>query len=371
MSISLKVLLILFAFAMLAACSGDHSKELLLPDEDDSYVSEDETLSSSSHEIDRNCLSSENKNSSSSTKKSSSSRASSSSSIQKAKSSSSKKSSSSTAKSSSSETKKSSSSHFKENWKYLNPDISYGEMTDSRDGQVYKTVEIGEQLWMAENLNYEVDESFCYNDSSEYCAKYGRLYKWAAALGMPDSLCGYRHRCPLPSGDIQGVCPSGWHLPSVDDWQTLFGAIDDEYEREEKCYCDTQKGGLSLKATSGWIIFDFPECEFDMNEEGVCLDEFGVPMLPPGIYDGNGTDSFGFSALPGGVLYMEHPQNPRIYGWEEDANFWTSTEGNDSLYAFNMVIYGIGDDEEGRGPDKAQIVSEQKSMGMSVRCVKD
>ena len=108
-----------------------------------------------------------------------------------------------------------------------------------------------------------------------------------------------------------------------------------------------------------------------MNEEGVCLDEFGVPMLPPGIYDGNGTDSFGFSALPGGVLYMEHPQNPRIYGWEEDANFWTSTEGNDSLYAFNMVIYGIGDDEEGRGPDKAQIVSEQKSMGMSVRCVKD
>ena len=111
---------------------------------------------------------------------------------------------------------------------------------DDRDGQTYRTVKIGDQVWMAENLNYvylqsteNLDSiSFCYNDSAEYCEKYGRLYTWAAAM---DSVgvwstdakgCGNNPSC-FPSGTIRGICPEGWHLPSRDEWDTLLTVVGD------------------------------------------------------------------------------------------------------------------------------------------------
>jgi uncharacterized protein (TIGR02145 family) len=98
-----------------------------------------------------------------------------------------------------------------------------GFMTDERDGQTYKIVKIGHLWWFAQNLNYETVDSHCYNDSAEYCAKYGRLYKWAAAVGKSEDECGYRHECNLTL-PVQGACPPGWRVPSNYDWNDLIVA---------------------------------------------------------------------------------------------------------------------------------------------------
>lgn len=77
---------------------------------------------------------------------------------------------------------------------------SFGSLIDERDGQTYRATKIGDQVWMAENLNFPVKGSYCYNRNLVNCETYGRLYEWAAA---------------------QDACPSGWHLPSKDDFEML------------------------------------------------------------------------------------------------------------------------------------------------------
>ena len=116
-----------------------------------------------------------------------------------------------------------------------------GSFTDSRDGKTYKTVKIGDQVWMAENLNFETDSSYCYNDSAKYCAKYGRLYEWSAAMD---------------------ACPSGWHLPDTAEWKTLLDAVGGD-----------SIAGTMLKSTSGW------------NSDGNGTDDFGFTVLPAGGWD--------------------------------------------------------------------------------------
>ena len=197
-----------------------------------------------------------------------------------------------------------------------------GTLTDTRDGQTYKTVKIGDQVWMAENLNYETDSSFCYNDSVKYCEKYGRLYRWAAAIGKSESECGYGYTCSLPSGNIQGVCPNGWHLPSNDDWNTLFAIVG-----------DSSVAGTMLKSTSGWFNW---------------------------YKIGNGKDPFGFSALPAG--------SRNCYGHGEFegyiAYFWSSTEGNG--YGYDAYYMSLSYHN-----DYALLNYCRKHEGFSVRCIRD
>lgn len=155
-----------------------------------------------------------------------------------------KKSSSSSAKSSSSDTSKSSgsvnsSSSLKIGCNTETGDnCEYGELLDERDGQTYKTTKIGDQVWMAQNLNYEMQDSYCYNDNESNCKEYGRLYTWKAALD---------------------ACPTGWHLPSNTEWATLLDAVGER-----------SAAGTKLKSTYSWTS------------------------------NGNGTDDLSFSALPAG-----------------------------------------------------------------------
>ena len=163
-------------------------------------------------------------------------------------------------------------------------DATANTLKDLRDGKVYKTVKIGSQVWMAENLDYETEKSYCYNDSSKYCDKYGRLYTWATAVGKSEEECGLGKECNLPSGNVRGVCPDGWYLPSEADFATLIKVMGGEKD-----------AGTKLKSTSGWN------------------DDDGE--------SGNGTDSFGFSALAAGI------GNAGVYGGVGyTTSFWGSTE---------------------------------------------
>ena len=104
--------------------------------------------------------------------------------------------------------------------------VVMGVMTDARDGKTYKIVTIGSQTWMAENLNYEVEgQSSCFNNSADSCAKYGRLYTWAAAMGHAEKACGAGRECNC-IGTVRGVCPEGWHLPDENEWDTLYSAVE-------------------------------------------------------------------------------------------------------------------------------------------------
>ena len=197
----------------------------------------------------------------------------------------------------------------------------YDSLTDERDGQTYKTVKIGSQWWMAENLNYETGNSYCYNNSAN-CTKYGRLYTWAAAMDSVGTLttngkgCGYKKTCS-PTYPVRGICPEGWHLPSKTEFETLFTAVGGQ-----------DSAGTALKSTGGWFN------------------------------DGNGTDAFGFSALPAG----DRGSNGGCNYEGLNAYFWSSTE-YDSNYAYNVLLYV--------NFDYAYLNYGNKDYGFSVRCLKD
>ena len=201
-------------------------------------------------------------------------------------------------------------------WIYTIP--KNGELMDSRDGKIYKTVKIGKQEWMAENLNYEIGEqrwnargldqtlegSCCYDYNPTNCKKYGRLYTSSAAVH---------------------ACPAGWHLPSEKDFETLFEVVGGE-----------KIAGETLKASLGW------KCE------------------------DNASDTLGFSALPAGRWgYNERANN----GWGSSvfeldgssAFFWSRTR----IYECNRYI------RLDCNRKSVYVDSHGGLYGFSVRCVKD
>lgn len=127
----------------------------------------------------------------------------------------------------------------------FNPDITYGEMTDSRDGKIYRTIDFAGSTWMAENLNYADSSknpllkgnSRCYDDDPNECEIFGRLYAHPAA--MNDAQCGYTFSCNLGSGHIQGICPDGWHIPTKKEAEELESRL-------------ASNDGKTAKSSYGW-----------------------------------------------------------------------------------------------------------------------
>ena len=219
----------------------------------------------------------------------------------------------------------------------FNPDIDYGSMTDERDGKVYRTmikhVGLHDQVWMAENLNYAdsvktpslLKRNWCYNDEPANCDVGGRLYTWAAAIDSVKlatdadnpQVCGYGKTCTL-SGKVQGICPNGWHLPTYDEWITLF-----TYSS------GVTNGSMDLRSQTGW-------------------------------YDnGNGWDTYGFSALPAG----SRDDNGDFNGAGEGARFWNATQAKE-YYSYGTKMYYRHNDVVGPG-------YFDKSYALSIRCLMD
>ena len=156
----------------------------------------------------------------------------------------------------------------------------FGELTDARDGRVYKTVKLGSQEWMAENLNYAAEGSLCYENDEKNCEKYGRLYNWEVALDTSNRGCGDNFSgCRLRSDfhPREGICPDGWHVPEHAEWDTLFAYADAHGEGES-----------AADALQAYYRDDYLEKTYSSNR-------FGFNVVPAGVFNGNEFSGLGTS----------------------------------------------------------------------------
>ena len=209
----------------------------------------------------------------------------------------------------------------------FNPLITYGSMAD-QDGNTYKTVTIGTQIWMAENLKTTIYRNgdpiqnvpdsaqwrglitgaYCYYDNDkQYVTAYGCLYNWYAV------------------NDSRNLAPSGWHVPTDTDWSTLNNFLGGEDAAGKK---------LKEAGTTHWGV-DFGS-----------INESGFTALP------SGRRSYYSS---GGILMPTHYSDLGLYGF-----WWTSTEST----SINSWNYWISTTVSTKG-------ASPKNYGLSVRCVKD
>jgi uncharacterized protein (TIGR02145 family) len=197
----------------------------------------------------------------------------------------------------------------------LNPDLNYGTVKDI-DGYEYYTIQIGNQLWMAENLrvthykngdeikngkgsSYQEGLYTIYSNSLKNDLLYGKLYNWAAVM------------------DPRGICPSGWHVPGDMEWTELTDYLGGENLAGEK-----------MKTTYGWNS------------------------------DGFGTNESGFSGLPGGYLW----QFGQFINLGADGNWWSSDE-YDAVLAWHRNLNYLN--------SVAGRFNNDKAFGFSIRCLKD
>ena len=193
---------------------------------------------------------------------------------------------------------------------------------DYRDGKTYGAVKVENQIWMAQNLNYQVNHSFCYDKTGSNCDKYGRLYTWAGIMDTLGGLssngkgCGYGSTTCAPTYPVQGICPQGWHLPSKEEFETLIEALGGKYT-----------SGPKLKSKSGWKD------------------------------SGNGTDDYEFTALPSGRRTPDGVYD--LLG--EYGDLWSSTMV-DATTANVLILTAVF---------RTDVGSADMRSAFAVRCIKD
>lgn len=228
--------------------------------------------------------------------------------------------------------------------------IEHGTMTDERDGQVYKTVKIGDQWWMAENLNYAYPHTFgdldstswCYNNESDNCAKYGRLYIWEATMDCnafehTDNYYDYYSFCTEQVYKTEesfnfyrGICPENWHIPSHDEWALLKSTVNNF--------------ATDLKSTVDWRD------------------------------DGSGSDILGFSALPAGGCKAS--SSNKCFEAGQKTCFWTTRQIDRTIHdiapiTWNDYFWASIFCLTATSKDIFNDVIDKFDYALSVRCVKD
>lgn len=205
------------------------------------------------------------------------------------------------------------------------------------EGNIYNTVLIGDQCWMKENLNVGtflwsqdqmkdngIIEKYCYDNDTTNCNIYGGLYQWKEIMQY------------FAVEGTQGICPDGWHIPTHDEWRMLEGFVDSHFTPDDTIW--TAGGwrgwdaGKKLKSTTGWLN------------------------------DGNGTDSYGFLAVPAGFGYNEWYYQDWVYKGS-GAAWWSSTDPypNNTMY-YRHLRYNF---------DQIRLWALYKDNAFSVRCLRD
>jgi uncharacterized protein (TIGR02145 family) len=188
-------------------------------------------------------------------------------------------------------------------------------IVDVRDNRTYRTVKIGNQVWMAENLKYKADSSLCHNHDEQMCEKYGRLYSGESTLT---------------------ACPAGWHLPSEDEWIQLTRFA------EEATY---------LRAKTDW--------------KKTGTDEYNFSVLPSGAYTYPYWPKWG---------NPKEPEPERFNKIDYEAEFWTSTttkwsQTDDDRKIFSTILFQLTVSSDDVRPTSR--TRRLQTSALPIRCVKD
>ena len=189
-------------------------------------------------------------------------------------------------------------------------------LIDPRDNQSYKVICVGNQTWMAENLNYAGAGGHCYDNDPANCDTYGRLYYFDELFSLSDTTLA------VPS-KVQGACPPGWHVPSIGEWDILFNNIGGRIG-----------GGKKLKDTITWTV------------------------------NSPGTDEFGFAALAAGARTAKSSPAPSFFNIGASTGFWTvsGVPGDSRIYNISILS-----DDVNQGTS----LPIATAAALSCRCVKD